>query len=45
MWFDHDMLDEIKRLRYLKVITTSRTFPLSIIGFVGDNRDLYGRYA
>jgi len=40
MWFDHDMSDEIRRQRYLKVLTTSRTVPPSIIGFVGDNGDL-----
>jgi len=36
----HDMLDEIRRPRYLKVLTTSTTVSLSIIGFMGDNRDL-----
>jgi len=40
MWFDHDKSDEIRRPRYLKVLTTSRTVPLTIIGFVGDHVDL-----
>jgi len=39
MYFDHD----IRRLRYLNVVTTLRTVPLSIILLCcGDNGDFTG---